>query len=94
MAALHARTGVPPPPFELPPLPALALAVLAERWYALRRVEPRISRGSIRILSLGVRVSSEKARRELAYVARPFEQTLDDTLAWLAAQGRIPPVSG
>jgi dihydroflavonol-4-reductase len=90
MAALQGRTGVAAPRVELPPRVALAVAGLAERWYALRRVEPRFSRGSVRILSLGLRVSSDKARRELGYVARPFEQTLDDTLAWFAAAGMVP----
>lgn len=87
MRALEARTGVPAPTLVLPGSLALGFARLAELWYSLRDVPPRFTTGSVRILSLGVRVSCEKARRELGYVARPFAKTLDDTLAWFSEAG-------
>jgi dihydroflavonol-4-reductase len=87
MRALEKRTGVPVPAVCLPAGLAMVFARAAELWYALRDAPPRFTVGSVRILSLGVRISCEKARKELGFQARPFEETLDDTLAWLGEAG-------
>jgi dihydroflavonol-4-reductase len=87
MRALEALTGVRAPTLLLPGPLALGFARVAELWYSVRHAPPRFTTGSVRILSLGLRVSSEKARRELGYLARPFDKTLEDTLAWLADAG-------
>jgi len=89
MAALEARTGIPAPTFVLPSAVAAVFARFAERWYSLRGLPPRFTRGSVRLLSLGIHVSSDKARREIGYEAREFGRTLDDTLAWFAEKGMI-----
>jgi len=92
MAALEARTGVPGPMLVLPAGLAHVVARVAEVWSALRRSPPRFTTASVGILSLGVSVSCEKARRELGYEPRPFAQTLEDTLAWFAEAGLLPEV--
>lgn len=87
MKALESRTGVPMPSVCLPAGLAVAFARGAELWYAFRDRPPRFTVGSVRILSLDVRISCDKARRELGYGPRPFEETLEDTLAWLVDAG-------
>lgn len=91
MAARVSRmTGVPPPravPWRL----ALAAAALAELAGRLRGRESKLSRQLIRASRLFTFVSSERARRELGYSVRPFEESLADTLRWFMKAGRLRP---
>ncbi len=73
--------GVAPPQFKLPRPVVDALVRLAD---ALPGVElPEHGR----TLRLWQPVSSLKAERELGLKARPFEQTVHDTLAWFREHG-------
>ena len=85
-------TGVPPP--RLLPYPlALGAAALAELVGRLRRRGTGLSRQLVRASRLYTFVSSEKARRELGWAARPFEESLADTLRWYIAAGRLRPTT-
>ncbi len=83
-------TGVPPPR-EVPYRLALAAAALAELSSRLRGREARLSRQLVRASRRYTFVSSEKARRELGYSTRPFEDSLADTLRWFMKAGRLEP---
>lgn len=87
MRAIGNYSGIPSPEFRLPYRLAYCFSYFAERYYYWKGMQPRYTRNSIKILSLDVRVSSDKARGELGYVARPFERTVEDTIDWLEGEG-------
>jgi dihydroflavonol-4-reductase len=88
VARVARMTGVPPPR-EVPYPIALGAAALAELADRLRGRPVKLSRQLVRASRLYTFVSSEKARRELGYAARPFEESLADTLRWFIAAGRL-----
>jgi len=86
--AVARLTGVPPPR-EVTYRIALAAAALVELAGRVRGRPARLSRQLVRASRLYTFVSSEKARRELGYAVRPFEESLADTLRWFMAVGRL-----
>ncbi len=92
MTRVAALAGVAPPR-RIPYAVALAGAGLGEAWARLRGRPPRLPVQLVRSGHLYTFVSSEKARRELGYATRPFDETVHDTLAWFAVQGRYRPHS-
>ena len=68
-----ARAGIP-------------LCALIDR--AMKR-PPLYNAYSLHTLSANAHYSHEKARRELGYVVRPFEDTIRDTIDWLRSEGRL-----
>lgn len=50
---------------------------------------PLFTSFSLEVLCGEARVSHERARRDLGYQPRPFEETVADTLAWFAAHGAL-----
>lgn len=74
-----AAAGVPPPR-RLPFGVALLGAMVGEAWARLRGRTPGITAQLVRAGHLYTFVRSDKARRELDYAVRPFEETLRDTL--------------
>ncbi len=88
MDLLAAATGVRKPFLCMPVAPILPFLPIVESYYRRKKLSPRFTRDSLALLSLGVTVSSEKARRELGYAPRPIEATLRDTVKWLRT---VPP---
>ncbi len=74
--------GVNPPSRHVP----MALARLAARgseavaWF--RGKTPLLSRGSLELSAVDVIVDATKARTQLGWSPRPFEERLRDTMAW------------
>jgi dihydroflavonol-4-reductase len=85
-------TGVPPPR-EAPYRVALAAAALVELLGRLRGRQAKLSRQLIKASRLYTFVSSEKAKRELGYSIRPFEESLADTFRWFMTAGRLRPTT-
>ncbi len=83
-------TGVPAPR-QVPYRVALAAAALVELASRLRGRRPTLSRQLVRAGRLYTFVSSEKAKRELGYSIRPFQESLGDTLRWFMKVGRLQP---
>ncbi|MDY0075110.1 MAG: NAD-dependent epimerase/dehydratase family protein [Acholeplasmataceae bacterium] len=65
----------------------------AEVYYRLRKLPPIYSKYSLYTLSSNSFFSHEKARLELHYQIRPIEDTIYDTLRWLADQNRVKRIS-
>lgn len=84
---LERITGIPRPSLRLPIRVIRPLAPLVEQYYRLTGGEPRFTRGSLELLSLGVTVDSTRARRELGYESRPIETTIRDTVEWFSRNG-------
>jgi dihydroflavonol-4-reductase len=83
------RLGVRPP-LATVPAPLWRAAVLGmsllDRWRPLTKIPPQ----SARLLGVHFRFDASRARSELGWCPRPFPEVLDDTLAWLRAEGRLP----
>lgn len=58
-------------------------APLEERYYKLLRQKPLYTKYSLYTLTSNANFSCEKAKRELGYAPRNFDETLKDTVAWL-----------
>jgi dihydroflavonol-4-reductase len=86
IAGLVDRT---PPTVNLPRGPLYPLAVIAEGVAQLTGKEPMLTRDALRMASHRMFFSSEKARTELGYRARPYREGLTDALAWFRAEGYL-----
>ncbi len=84
---LEQLTGKSAPRLEIPSRLSIAFGAIAELFYFLSGKQPRYTRKSVKILSLGVTVSGSLAREKLGYSPRPLAQTLKDTLEWLDSSG-------
>ena len=79
------------------PVPGRAMPALALRAYARVQVmlaaltgkEPTVTPEGAVFTSKHLRVDSGKAIRELGYRETPLDALLDDTLAWLRAEGKL-----
>ena len=60
-------------------------AKLAPTLFRIARQKPLLTPTSINVLLSGGNISCEKARRNLGYVPRPFQQTIDDAVRWMQA---------
>ena len=68
---------------------AKGTAGMAEAWYRLKKQPPLYTAYSLYTLASNAEFSHDKAARELGYTTRPFRQTIEDTVRWLRAEGRI-----
>ncbi|ADN02593.1 NAD-dependent epimerase/dehydratase family protein [Spirochaeta thermophila] len=81
--------GVRAPRVVVPPGLARIGAGLGGILLPLLPGEPLFTAEAIRALSWRTPVSSERAHRRLGYVARPLEETLEDTYRWFKEYGYV-----
>ena len=68
------------------------IAPLAELFYKITRIRPRITRYAIETLLSNSRITCRKAETELGYRHRPLTKTVADTVQWWREnQKRIKP---
>ena len=91
---LEEITGEKAPRFEIPYFLSQIWGLFAELYYAARKKQPRYTRKSLRILSLGVRVSGEAARTVLGYAPRSLRDSLVDTVRWLEKRDYVTEEKG
>jgi dihydroflavonol-4-reductase len=89
LTLLEAVSGVPRPRVTVPLSILRAAALPAEWYYRLSGRSARFTRANLRLLSIGLRVDSTRARGELGYRCRPIEETLADTVRWLRESGKL-----
>lgn len=58
------------------------IAPLAELYYRIARLRPRVTKYAINTLLSNSRISSRKAAAELGYRPRPIAETVADTVKW------------
>jgi dihydroflavonol-4-reductase len=58
-------------------------------FYKLKKRTPLFSTQSLHILTTNSLFSSEKARKVLNFITRPFKETLADTIRWFKKEGVI-----
>jgi hopanoid-associated sugar epimerase len=81
--------GRKPPTISLPTAPLMPLAAMSEAWARLTGKEPLFTRDALKMAKHRMFFSSERAKAELGYAARPWAEAVGDALGWFRAQGMI-----
>lgn len=90
MLAVIARfVGRRPPTIKLPRRLLFPLAHAAEAWARRTGREPFLTVDGLHLARYHMFFTSAKAERELGYVARPYEQGLDEAIVWFRGAGLI-----
>ena len=88
MTLLEDITGVRKPWLRFP-LPCLQFfAAIAERFYQITKRKGILTRDSMRVLDLKVRIDGSKLRREASTQARPIADSIRDTLTFFGVSCR------
>ena len=83
-------TGVTAPRFVCPTSIARLGVPLASVWAWATGTEPLFTAVSLQAIAGSNRsICQDRAVRDLGYAPRPFQETLEDTLAWFARTGRL-----
>ncbi len=70
---------------------AMAIAAAEEITAGLQKRRPSLTRDLVKAAALYTFASSDKARAELGYAMRPFDEMVADTLRWAIQVGRLSP---
>lgn len=89
LADIAALSGRKAPTIKLPRAPLFPLAWGAEFIARLTGKEPFLTADALRMSRYRMFFSSEKAKRELGYEARPYREGLKDALNWFSANGYL-----
>ena len=76
-------------PVRLPRAPLFPLAWVAEQAARVTGREPMLTLDGLRMAGQRMYFSPEKARRTLGFEARPWQQAVDDAIAWFRAEGML-----
>jgi dihydroflavonol-4-reductase len=82
--------GYPAPSFKIPTVIARAAGVLASIYYRLLRRKPVFTAYSIDVLHSNSLVSSARAREELGFTSRPWQESIRDQVSWFRTEGMLP----
>ncbi len=89
MQELAKDTGKAAPTYRIPALLARSAGVLASVYYRLVRRKPVFTAYSIDVLASNSVVDSSRARRELGFTSRPWQESIKDQVAWFREAGMI-----
>jgi len=64
--------------------------VLASVYYRLIRRRPVFTAYSIDVLRSNSQVSSARAREELGFTTRPWQESIRDHVEWFRVEGMLP----
>ena len=87
MKELERNIGYPAPTYEIPPAIARVAGVLASIYYRLIRRLPVFTAYSIDVLRSNSQVSSARAREELGFTTRPWQDSICDHVNWFRSEG-------
>jgi dihydroflavonol-4-reductase len=82
-------TGRRAPTLELPRVPLYPLAYLAETMASVTGKEPFLTTDALKMAGYQMFFSSAKAKRELAYKARPYKEGIADAISWFRQAGYV-----
>jgi dihydroflavonol-4-reductase len=77
------------PSLKIPRAPLFPLAWAAEAFARVTGKEPFLTADALRMSRYRMFFSSEKAKRELGYTARPYKEGLKDALIWFRDNGYL-----
>jgi len=86
---IAALTGRRAPTWKIPRAPLFPLAWGAEAVARVTGKEPFLTADALRMSRYRMFFSSEKARRELGFTARPYQEGLKDALTWFRDNGYL-----
>jgi dihydroflavonol-4-reductase len=90
MKELERDIGYPAPTYEIPSTIARAAGVLASLYYRLIQRRPVFTAYSIDVLRSNSQVSSSRAREELGFNTRPWQDSICDHVEWFRVEGILP----
>ena len=90
MAELARNIGYPSPSYRIPAVIARAAGTLASIYYRLFRRKPVFTAYSIDVLRSNSLVSSARAREELGFTSRPWQESIRDQVDWFRNEGMLP----
>ncbi|MFC1995234.1 NAD-dependent epimerase/dehydratase family protein [Chloroflexota bacterium] len=90
MDQLAIDVGYPAPTYRIPAVIARAAGVLASYYYQLLRRRPVFTAYSIDVLRSNSQVSSARAREELGFTSRPWQESIRDHVEWFRDDGILP----
>jgi len=77
------------PTIKLPRAPLYPLALAAEAFARVTGKEPFLTVDALKMSRYRMFFSSDKAKRELGYTARPYKEGLKDALTWFRENGYL-----
>ena len=90
MKELERNIGYPAPTYEIPSTLARAAGVLASVYYRLIRRRPVFTAYSIDVLRSNSQVSSARAREEIGFTTRHWQESIHDHVEWFRSEGMLP----
>ena len=90
MKELEKDIGYPAPTYRIPSSIARAAGVLASVYYRLLKRRPVFTAYSIDVLRSNSQVSSARAREELGFTSRPWQESIRDHVEWFRAEAMLP----
>jgi dihydroflavonol-4-reductase len=90
MAELARDIGYPAPTYRIPTMIARTAGILASAYYRLLRRKPVFTAYSIDVLRSNSLVSSTRAREELGFTSRPWQESIRDHVEWFRTEGMLP----
>lgn len=81
--------GRRPPAIELPRRALFPLAYAAEAFARLTGREPFVTVDGLKLAKYRMFFDDRKARRDLGYVSRPYQEGIADALAWFRLAGMV-----
>jgi len=90
MQELERDIGRHAPTYEIPAGIARTAGVFASVYYRLLRRKPVFTAYSIDVLRSNSQVSSARARQELGFSTRPWQESIHDQVGWFRTEGMLP----
>jgi len=90
MEELARDIGYPAPTYRIPTVIARTAGVLASVYYRLLRRRPVFTAYSIDVLRSNSQVSSARARKELGFTTRSWQESIRDQVEWFRTEGILP----
>jgi len=89
LADIAELVGRAPPRLRLPRTLIYPIAIGAEAWARLTGKPPFVTVDGLRMAKKKMFFNDAKARRELGYASRPYQEGLADAVAWFRAAGYV-----
>ena len=86
MEELSRGIGYPAPTYRIPTVIARTAGILASMYYRLLRRKPVFTAYSIDVLRSNSLVSSARAREELGFTSRPWQDSIRDHIEWFRTE--------
>src|SRR6516165_5308792 len=89
LAEIARMMGRRPPRLRFPVAAVYPVAVAAELWGHVSKREPFVTREGLRMARQHMFFEDAKARREIGYRSRPYQEGIADAIAWFRGAGYL-----